>query len=211
MRGVTQYKQKSIVSGLSVNKILNMDVRDFNKLGIKDLRKITGRLVSAGNKRIRRAREAGVTSPAFEYVERTGGMFSTKGKNLNQLRAEFVRAKNFLQSQTGTIKGAKKFKDDSIKFLHREGVDISSDTFDDVMRAYETIRRSDPKVAERRYKYAVFNEIESLVQKGYDNETVKAKIKEDLDNIYEKSQREQEIEGVSGFITIDDDEDGIPF
>lgn len=211
MRGVTQYKQKSIVSGLSINKILNMDVRDFNKLGKKDLQKITGRLVSAGNKRIRRAREAGITSPAFEYVERTGGVFSTKGKNLNQLRAEFVRAKNFLESQTGSIKGAKKFKEDSINLLSLEGVNISSETFDDVMRAYETIKRSDPKVSERKFKYAVLNEIESLVQKGHDNESVKAKIKKDLNKIYEKAQREQEVEGVSGFITIDDEENGIPF
>ena len=209
MRGVKEYKQKSIVSGLSVKQILNMDVSEFNKLGKKDLQKITGRLVSAGNKRIRRAREAGVTSPAFAYIENKG-LFSTKGKNLNQLRAEFVRAKNFLESETGTIKGAQKFKAESIEALKREGVNISSETFDDVIKIYETLKRNDPKISERRFKYAVLQEIESLVSSGKDDESVKNKIKKDLDKIYEKEQKETDIDGVSGFITIDD-ENELPF
>lgn len=196
------YKQPSIVSGLSVKQILSMDVSDFNKLSKKDLQKITGRLVSAGNKRIRRARAAGVSSPAFAYVENNGGMFSTKGKTLNQLRAEFVRAKNFLDAETSTIKGANKFIDESIEALAHEGVNINRDDFAEIMKLYESLKRSDPKVSERGMKYAVLTELSSYVESKLDSEEILNKMQESLSNIYEKEQ-DQLNAGVSGFFTID--------
>lgn len=217
MRGVKDYKNPSIVSGLSVKQILSMDVAEFNKLGLKDLQKITGRLVSASNKRYRRAKQAGVESPAFTYVENTG-LFSTKGKNLNQLRAEFVRAKNFLDAETSTIKGAKKFMSESIKMLKQEGVNISEDKFKDVMKVYEELKRSNPKVRERQLKYSVLQEIEKRVEPDSNftknDDRVKKIVTEmhnQLEDIYKQSQEGIE-DGVSGFFTVDDEEsDDIPF
>ena len=204
------YKQPSIVSGLKIKDILNMDVSDFNKLGKKDLQKITGRLVSAANKRYRRATAAGVTSPAFSYVEKTG-VFSTKGKNINQLRAEFVRAKNFLEAETSTIKGAEKFVNESIKALKNEGVEVSRDNFQEVMRLYESLKRDSPKVAERGLKYAVLQELSSYVESKKDPDDILTSMQNSLDEIYEREQENLENEGVSGFFTIDEDTDLPPF
>lgn len=205
MRGVTEYKQKSIVSGLSVKKILSMDVSEFNKLNKRDLQKITGRLVSAGNKRLRRAEEAGVTSPAFAFIRDNGGFFSTKDKNINQLRSEFVRAKNFLESETGTIKGAIKFRKESIAALKQQGVNISDENFDKVMRAYEGLKRSNPQIKAREFKYAVLQEIEEITEPDTDEETLMTTINNRIEDIYKKMQRDNTINGVSGFITIDDE------
>ena len=102
------YKNPSIVSGLTIENILSMDIDKFNKLKEPDLKKIVGRLVSAANKRIRRMESAGIESPALSGVKRSGGTFSVKDKNLDQLRSEYARAKRFLTSKTSTIKGAKK-------------------------------------------------------------------------------------------------------
>ena len=205
MRGVTEYKQKSIVSGLSVKKILSMDVSEFNKLNKRDLQKITGRLVSAGNKRLRRAEQAGVTSPAFAFIRDNGGFFSTKDKNINQLRSEFVRAKNFLESETGTIKGAIKFRKESIALLKKQGVTISDENFDKVMRAYEGLKRSNPQIKAREFKYAVLQEIEEIADLDTDEETLMTTINNRIEDIYKKMQRDNAIDGVSGYFTIDDE------
>lgn len=202
-RGVKEYKQHSIVSGLKIKDILNMDVSDLNKLGKKDLQKITGRLVSAGNKRLRRAEEKGISSPAFSYVENNGGVFSTKGKTLNQLRAEFVRAKNFLEAETSTIKGAEKFINQSIEALHKEGVDINKSDFQEVMRLYESLKRSDPKVAERGLKYAVLRELSEKVESKLNAEEILTTMQNNLDSVYESEQDRLAGNDVSGFFTID--------
>lgn len=206
MRGVTEYKQKSIVSGLSVKKILSMDVSEFNKLNKRDLQKITGRLVSAGNKRLRRAEEAGVTSPAFAFIRDHGGFFSTKDKNINQLRSEFVRAKNFLESETGTIKGAVKFRKDSIAALKKEGVTMSEETFDIVMRSYEKLKELDENVKERSLKYAVLQEIQEMTDTELDENVIATTLQKRVDEIYKKMQRENAYNGVSGYFEMEREE-----
>lgn len=124
------YKQKSIVSGLSINDIMSMDIRDFNKLSESDLRKVTGRLVSAGNKRMRRMESAGIESPSLRRAKKSGGAFSVKDKNLNQLRSEFMRAKAFLQSPTSSIKGYKEVQKKTIEGLKKQGIDVKKEVID---------------------------------------------------------------------------------
>ena len=124
------YKQKSIVSGLSINDIMNMDIRKFNKLTEPELRKVVGRLVSASNKRIRRMESAGIETPALRKVNKSGGVFSVRDKNLNQLRSEFVRAKSFLQSPTSSIKGYKETQKKTIEGLKKQGIDVKQEVID---------------------------------------------------------------------------------
>lgn len=123
-----KYKKRSIVSGKSVYDILHMSIDDFEKLGVKDLQKVVGRLVSAGNKRLRSFERAGESSPATRYIlEKSGGMFTTKGKDLQGLRSEYKRAKGFLMSETGTRAGWNKVRKKTIKSLKKKGVDIRGD------------------------------------------------------------------------------------
>lgn len=112
-------KKKSVrtisVSGLSVSDITGMSFTDFNKLNEKDLRALTSRLVSAGNKRIRLLEKRGVKSPAYQALG-TDVRFSTKlpkgttkEQRVNLLRQEFSRARNFLTSKTSTMSGYKSY------------------------------------------------------------------------------------------------------
>ena len=147
-----KYKQQSIVSGMSVQDILNMDINTFNKLNASDLRKVVGRLVSAGNKRLRSFERANERSPATRHVAKSGGKFSTKGKDLNALRSEYTRAKNFMQAKTGTRKGWKQVKRETIAGLKKHGVEIAESKFDDIWTAYEDLKELSPEVANRGLK-----------------------------------------------------------
>lgn len=103
------------VKGLKITDIMNIDLDTFNRLNESELRAVTSRLVSAGNKRIRRLQSKNINAPALQGLgkEKT---FSTKlssevskQQRINKLRSEFARARTFLSSETSTIGGYKKF------------------------------------------------------------------------------------------------------
>lgn len=199
------YKKPSLVSGMSVQDILNMDIETFNKLNTSDLRKVVGRLVSAGNKRLRSFERAGESSPATRHVEKSGGAFSTKGKDLNALRAEYTRAKNFMQAKTGTRKGWKQVKKETIQGLRKQGVEMSESQFEDVWTAYEDLKEISPEVANRGLKYSVLKDVADMVtntDKSADE--IATALHENLSEIYEEQAGlDNGVDGVSGFFEIE--------
>lgn len=107
---------------MSVKSILDIPIEDVMKLSKKDLTKATSVLASAANKRYRTLnklhKNEAVYSPARESLLKSGGAISVKDKNLNEVRREFVRAKNFLESTTSTGRGAKRFMKEMEFNLH---------------------------------------------------------------------------------------------
>ena len=199
------YKQPSLVSGMSVQDILNMDIETFNKLNKSDLRKVVGRLVSAGNKRLRSFERAGESAPATRHVAKSGGAFSTKGKDLNALRSEYTRAKNFMQAKTGTRKGWKQVRNETIQGLKKQGVEMSENQFEDVWQAYEDLKELSPEVANRGLKYSVLKDVADMVtdtDKSADE--IATALHENLSEIYEKQAGLNDgVDGVSGFFEIE--------
>lgn len=200
MNMAKKYKQPSIVSGMTINDIMNMDAKTFNKLNKEDLRKITGRLVSAGNKRLRSFEKARETTPATRHIEKSGGAFSTKGKNLNELRSEYVRAKNFLQSETGNRKGWNKVKKDTIESLKKRGVEIGVKDFDTLWKAYEKLKEIDPSVAVKNMKYKVLDSISEMTD-DFNVDDIVEKMTARITEIYEDNNGGND-GGVSGFFEI---------
>lgn len=200
-----KYKQPSIVSGMSVQDILNMDIDTFNKLNTSDLRKVVGRLVSAGNKRLRSFERSGESSPATRHVAKSGGAFSTKGKDLNALRAEYTRAKNFMQAKTGTRKGWKQVKKETIQGLKKQGVEMSESQFDDVWKAYENLKELSPEVANRGLKYSVLKDVADMVtDTDKSAEEIATALHDNLSQIYEEQAGlNNGVDGVSGFFEIE--------
>lgn len=114
------------VKGLSIQQIMNIDLNTFNSLKESDLRHITSRLVSAGNKRIRRLEKLDINSPAYQSLG-NNKRFSTKldtsvssQQRVNRLRQEFSRIRSFLTSKTSTARGYQSFKKETFKRLSRE-------------------------------------------------------------------------------------------
>lgn len=126
----------------SIKDILKSDPRGLTE---SQLRKEVQQLADAANKRAKRMQNADMWSPAEKGRERSGaGMFSTRGKNYNQLQAEFKRAKQYLESKTSTIAGAKEFRQNVLDATNeRLGVNMSekeADTFWKTMgKVYEQV------------------------------------------------------------------------
>lgn len=194
-------RKPSIVYGLSVQDILNLDMDTFNKLGLSDMRKVVGRLVSAGNKRLRNFERVSDISPAVRHVQRSGGAFSTRGKNLNSLRAEYIRAKNFLQARTGTRKGWQKVKRDTVKALKRQGIGVTAEQLDKMWKAYEELKELDPEVSTKRLKYSVLTDISDMLDDGRVNpEEIALSLHSRLSELYEqRAGLENDDDGVSSF------------
>lgn len=120
-------KQKTTlnVKGLSIDDIMNKDWNDLAKLNLVDLKALTQRLVSASNKRLKRLESSNVGdySSALQGRKKSGGRFSTKGKNINEIRSEFRKAKAFLKSKTSTITGTRKVINTMSKKITGSGLD----------------------------------------------------------------------------------------
>lgn len=104
------------VGGMSIEQIMNIDLQTFNRMGERELKDITSRLVSAGNKRIRRLEKHDISSPAYRSLG-SNVRFSVKlakgidvRQRVNYLRQEFSRARSFLSAKTSTITGYKELQ-----------------------------------------------------------------------------------------------------
>lgn len=96
------------VSGLTIQDIMNLDFnKDIATLKRSDLAKLTSRLVSAANKRIRRLAKSdiGKLSPAYMSRMERGGFFSVKGKSRGEIESVFSEARGFFQLKTSSVKG----------------------------------------------------------------------------------------------------------
>ena len=97
--------KKGIVGFGTISKL---DFSDYMKAGeVKENRKKISRLVSLANKRLKRLENAGLNdSPAYQkWVESGAEKFSVKGKDHNELQRELSRLKNFIESETSTVRG----------------------------------------------------------------------------------------------------------
>ena len=97
--------KKGIVGFGTISKL---DFSDYMKAGeVKENRKRISRLVSLANKRLKRLENAGLNdSPANQkWVEAGAEKFSVKGKDHNELQRELSRLKNFIESETSTVRG----------------------------------------------------------------------------------------------------------
>lgn len=117
------------VKGMTIEQIMDLSAEDLSKMSASEMKAVTQRLASAGNKRIARLERARSTyggrkglasqSPAYRALEGEGGeirKFSTSRRVLGydrasakgKLWAEFVRARKFLRAESSTTKGTRK-------------------------------------------------------------------------------------------------------
>lgn len=111
------------VEGKSVNELLRNGSMHLHQYKEENLRAIVTRLSSAANKRLRRAEQSGFTdSPAYQEVQRSGGKFSGKGKDLEGLKSEFIRLKQYFGDQTSTQAGWNRVKENATRRAQSAGV-----------------------------------------------------------------------------------------
>lgn len=198
------YKNKSLVSGLSIEDILTMGNKEFNTLNEKDLRKVVGRLVSAGNKRARRLMGKDMNTPAVENLLSSGGLLSTKGKTFGELRSEYKRAKAFLKAKSSTVKGVSAINKKLISKFKENGVTIkNSNELVNALRLYNEMKKRDPSLANRSMRYTVIEEAAKISDKLSFDEAI-TELNARLEKLYEESVPD-EPDDISEFFDIEGD------
>lgn len=181
---------------MKIDDILNMSLKEFNKLTEKELSKIINYMNKVANDRIRRLLKNNLlNTPAGKKIKNIFGIddkkkdikmkdvsFTTpKGSTFNEKRNLFIRVKQFLQAKTSTVTGAQSWKEEQAKrfneFLGRgennEDDEIEEDemqTYYDVMARIEELHPSMPL----EVKYEVERYAGHLIfdKKIYDVETI---------------------------------------
>ena len=189
---------------LTVKNLLTLDYAEINNLDasqIVQLRKAVKVLADAGNKRLKRFEEKGEESPAFQYVKggkRSKGNFTTKGKDLNQLKAEFQRAKTFMTSKTGNLTGWKKVKEETIDKLKAESnIELTPEQFNVFWRSYTELTRTDAgKKIAKQYKYQILEEISEIQKPGMSVSDIVGKLQSKITELYESAKDEENAQKV---------------
>lgn len=181
------------VTGKSVDDLLNMESREFSKVSQdrQALSRVVSRLASAANKRIKRMQAQNESSPALIRAMESGGKFSVKGKSLDELKKEFMRVKSFLQDKTSDLKQWKKLKNKLQESLGKSGVIIDENKVGKVIHIYEEIRKKNPEVSAKEFKYKVFETIQSMPDDISINQQIE-NIADNLENIYLETKKEKD-------------------
>lgn len=185
-----------------IDTLLKMSYEDFTNESA--LRKAVKQLADSANKRIKRLQESKLESRALDKAFKSGGKFTTKGKDFTELQDEFMRVKEFLESPSSTVKGIREARRKVIKSLKKSGVDISEEDFAEIMGMYEQLREENPSISEKDLYYRVLKAIKQYVaDKDLDPAEIYEKIKEDLSKIYESVKEREYDYATSSFFRLE--------
>lgn len=124
---------------------------EIMRMSEKELRAVVTKLNSVANKRIKRlqenAQEIVDYSKAYDQAMQSGGRFSVKNKNLNELRAEYKRVSNFLNSKTSSSRGTKKVIKSTILTLNKKGVTVTVEELGSIWEIYKKLKEMDPIIS----------------------------------------------------------------
>ena len=203
------------IRGKTVEQITNMPLKELEKLTESQLRTVVGRLVSAGNKRMRRMENyamKGDNSSGVQYLFIQNGQmgtyqqlkFSTVGKDKEALLQEFKRASSFMKSEKTSLKGIKKIRKKSLEGLRQMGINIgnlSQTNYDRFWRAYDKLKELNPTIDEKKFKYAIIDKMSQIVSgmKEIDIEDLINSMESQLREIYEEQEKIKQGDGTSGF------------
>ena len=212
------------VSGLSIKDVAHLDKSTLDQLSKSDLSKVTSRLVSAMNKRIRYLgkSEVGQLSPTYQAYERRkkkgigrDGFYSVKGKDRTELNNLFRQLSKSLTTKTmiedpegnqeyveiTTAKGWKKHRQN---LLDQLGYNFTND-YEREKKFWELYRKYQEQDA--TYKHSKYRKdisdkvltyiINEIGSDYTDSEENIQKIKDKIDQLYEEikgEENEQETE-----------------
>lgn len=131
----------------------SLDISDFSKLTYKELREATSTLSSVANKRIERLENRGFKN-SIAYANyskgKTGGeRFGIKNKNRQEVEIEYRRLRNFLNSKSSTITGARAERNKVLNTLGLGDENITDRQYNQITKAlsrlYDSNRLKDNK------------------------------------------------------------------
>lgn len=167
---------------MTINDIMKMSMSKFEQYTPIQQREITSRLASAANKRLRTLQKSDIENPATIRLNMSGGKISVRGKSGDELKQEFFRAKQFLQSKFSKKSEWKKFeKKINENYDNRENMGLAFSYFD-------ILQETDPNISALREKYRLVDVIADYIRDGNNADEIIRKSKEYLDKRYLEEQ-----------------------
>lgn len=203
------------LTGVSIEQLVHLSASEIKGYDRDNLARIVTKLDSAANKRITRLEKAGYNTPAMRAAKVDNGQrFSVKGKNLKQLRAQYIQVSNFLKSETSTKKGYKSFLKKMKKSFSDKGVKIDRGTDKDVQdfiqketKIYDWLKERNPIIEESGYKYEAMKIISEYVnQDNLSESAIKKRMTKWIKKTYEEEQKRKYVD-TSNFFDITEDEE----
>lgn len=176
--------------------LLNLGYDEFSELDERQLRKVVKQIADTANKRIQRIEKAG-----YKIRRST---FTAKGKNLNQLRREYVRLKDFFGSSTSSISEIKYTEKKTREALKQRGINISTKDYKTFWRAYEKLKELDPSIENEKMKYKILDDIAQELKQGNNIDDIVSNIYDRIEDIYESANEAENDFDMNDF--FDDDE-----
>lgn len=137
----------------------------------KELRAEVSRMASMANKRLNRLENNNLTMlPAYQAWEQNGSIrFSVKGKDYNQLQAEYWRLKNFLDDRTSTVRAANSFlremaENTGIKYNGLENLKSKSARFFELAEKIREYNQAIGQAAQALDYQKIWQQINTAVQ-----------------------------------------------
>ena len=184
-----------------IEEYFNISIKDFKKMDYSEQKKITSKLVSAMNKRIKRLGETeiGRLSPTYQAYENRGNKYySIKDKEGKLLKGDalYNRYEQLVSSlkRATSVREWKKMRNETLSKLNFDDVDIETEkAFWSMYRKFQ----EEPSRKYKQYKKDISGKIltyiaSSFEKQGYDytNKT-KEKIKRWLKKEYEEDKRKK--------------------
>lgn len=176
-------KQKKIPAPVvsSYKEYLDMTPTEISSLSRADLSKVVARLNKVEAKRLKNLERYGYNSAAVRGLSDTGGKTSaSRSMTRQELLHEYKRAKSFLEADTSTVKGAKKFYQGLSESL---GADREL-TSAEISRAYDILdkykesgamgfyKKGDKKSAGYVQSQATQKDIFSMMEQGMSDDEI---------------------------------------
>ena len=149
--------------------------------------------IDAANKRLKRLQAMETLSPALNSVMQSGGKFSIKGKNRNEILKESSRALSFINMKTSTVSGAKQFEKNFAAKLSNKSKNITNDQRKTLFDSFRKLQQISPVGlniygSERLVRMLA----DEVVDENYSFETTMNKALQELEREYEQFMQEQD-------------------
>ena len=176
----------------------SLDISDFSKLTYKELREATSTLSSVANKRVQRLENAGfknsIAYANYSQGKNGGERFGIKNKNRQEVEIEYRRLRNFLNSKSSTITGARAERRKVLNTLGLGNEDITDEEYNEITKALSRLKD------DNRFKYnndpsgKVARVIKTYIEDNKRGKITSSNIYKDVTEILNKELLESGIE-----------------
>lgn len=180
---------------MTVKDLINLDINDFNRMKKDELKQAVNTMSNAIRKRIKRFEESEFSIEDISVFDKFRDSYiSVKGKTLNQLRHEFVRARSVLKSPTGSVREYRSTRNKSISKLAKKNVTVTPEQYDNFWKAYNRLQKTDKGSGARsnkEFKYNLIREISEYMNgEDIDMDEVTTALYNELERIYDETMDE---------------------